>query len=159
LLELWLIIVGSLVHQLYDWSGQLWAIGLFAPVDESVWEHFKLGYAAILLWMPVERLLLRRGGNTYAFARAAGVIALNLVVVLVFFTIRPWFDESVVLAVDIGSYIAGCLVMGQIVRRCSDLPSPLLHRIGAPAFLLLAGLFAGLTIWKPDAALFVEHAW
>lgn len=157
--EAWMIIVGSLVHNLYPWTDNTWIVGLFAPIDESLWEHFKLGYLAALLFIPIERFVLRKEGNTYAFARVTGIVILNLVVVAIFFTVRPVVPESARLAVDIGSYVVGSLVMGQVVRRWSDLPSTLLRRVGLPAFVVMGIMFAAFTIWKPASIIFVEHAW
>lgn len=36
------IIIGTLLHFVYEWSGNNFIVGLFAPVNESVWEHLKL---------------------------------------------------------------------------------------------------------------------
>lgn len=30
---------GTLLHFVYEWSGSAVIVGLFAPVNESVWEH------------------------------------------------------------------------------------------------------------------------
>ena len=43
------IVLGSLCHFLYDWSGGLSLAALFCPVNESVWEHLKLLYFPFLL--------------------------------------------------------------------------------------------------------------
>jgi hypothetical protein len=43
-------VVGSLMHFVYDWSGGLTAVGLFAPVNESIWEHLKLIFWPALVW-------------------------------------------------------------------------------------------------------------
>ncbi len=159
MIEAWLILVGSAVHELYGWTGDHALVGLFAPIDESLWEHFKLGYGALLLWIPLERWVLHTRGYTYAFSRAAGLIILNLVVVGMFFTVRPVVHEPMTLTVDIGSYVLGSLAMGQIVRRYSDLRSLALHRLGVPLLVLIGLLFAVFTLWKPDHLWFIEHTW
>lgn len=159
MIEVWLIVVGSLVHELYGWTGSNVIVGLFAPIDESLWEHFKLGYGALLLWMPIERWVLHVRGTTYAFARGSGLIVLNLVVIVVFFTVRPSIPEPLALAADIGSYILGALAMGQIVRRFSNRSSPLLHHAGVPLLIVIGVVFAVFTFWKPEHIWFVEHAW
>ena len=41
-------ILGTLFHFVYDWSGQMWFVGLFVPVNESTWEHMKLLFVFIL---------------------------------------------------------------------------------------------------------------
>ena len=157
--EAWMILVGSAVHGLYGWTGNDPIMGLFAPIDESLWEHFKLGYGALLLWIPIERWVLHERGNTYAFARAVGLIVLNLVVIAVFFTVRPLLEEPWTLAADIGSYVLGALVMGQVARRSSNLASPMLRRLGIPLLVAIGILFAVFTVWKPNHLWFMEHVW
>ena len=39
---LFTIILGSLSHFFYGWSGNFFLVGFFSPVNESVWEHLKL---------------------------------------------------------------------------------------------------------------------
>ena len=55
--KLWIILgitiiflFGSLMHFAYDWSGQLTIVGIFAPVNESIWEHLKLSIYPTFLW-------------------------------------------------------------------------------------------------------------
>lgn len=43
-------IMGTLAHFLYDWSGKNRVVGLFTPVNESVWEHMKLLFFPMLLY-------------------------------------------------------------------------------------------------------------
>lgn len=45
-----IIIFGSVMHFVYDWSGNLAFIGILAPINESVWEHLKLTFWPTLLW-------------------------------------------------------------------------------------------------------------
>ena len=48
---IFVFIVGTLSHFLYDWSNQSFLIGLFSPVNESTWEHMKLLFFPMLLWI------------------------------------------------------------------------------------------------------------
>ena len=38
------------MHNIYEWSGKSTIVGIFAPVNESVWEHLKLTFWPMLLW-------------------------------------------------------------------------------------------------------------
>lgn len=44
------IILGFLSHFLYDWTGNNYIIGLFTPVNESIWEHMKLVFFPMLIY-------------------------------------------------------------------------------------------------------------
>ena len=43
------ILLGTASHFLYSLSGSFPAVGLFCPVNESVWEHVKLLYFPAVL--------------------------------------------------------------------------------------------------------------
>jgi hypothetical protein len=45
-----IFLLGSLMHFAYDWSWQLTIVGIFTPVDESIWEHLKLSIYPTFLW-------------------------------------------------------------------------------------------------------------
>lgn len=47
---IFVIITGSLSHFLYNWTGNNYIIGLFTPVNESIWEHMKLVFFPMLIY-------------------------------------------------------------------------------------------------------------
>ena len=47
---LFVSIVGTLFHFAYEWSGNNILIGLFTPINESIWEHTKLIFFPILIY-------------------------------------------------------------------------------------------------------------
>lgn len=42
--------VGTLLHFAYDWSGNNVFVGIFTPVNESIWEHTKLIFFPLLVY-------------------------------------------------------------------------------------------------------------
>lgn len=70
--ELWFILgipviflLGSLAHFAYEWSGKSIIVGIFTPVNESVWEHLKLSTYPTFLWYIIGFLLLQNKINIY----------------------------------------------------------------------------------------------
>ena len=47
---LFVLISGSLAHFFYEWSGHNPIVGLFTPVNESIWEHMKLIFYTMLAY-------------------------------------------------------------------------------------------------------------
>ena len=45
---------GTLLHFLYDWTGQNPLVGAFAAVNESIWEHMKLLFFPMLVFAVFE---------------------------------------------------------------------------------------------------------
>lgn len=44
-------ILGTLLHFLYEWSGENPLAALVSGVNESVWEHMKLLFVPVFLWL------------------------------------------------------------------------------------------------------------
>lgn len=42
------LVVGTLLHFTYQWSGENAFVGLFSAVNESTWEHLKLAFFPML---------------------------------------------------------------------------------------------------------------
>ena len=53
-------ILGTLFHFVYDWSGKMWFVGLFVPVNESTWEHMKLLFVPMLIYIMLGNLYIKR---------------------------------------------------------------------------------------------------
>ncbi len=47
---IFVLATGSLAHFLYGWLGNNHMVGLFTPVNESIWEHMKLLFFPMLLY-------------------------------------------------------------------------------------------------------------
>ena len=43
-------VLGTLLHFAYEFSGENYFVGLFTPVNESVWEHMKLLFFPMLVF-------------------------------------------------------------------------------------------------------------
>lgn len=47
---IFVLATGTLAHFLYNWTGNNRIVGLFTPVNESIWEHMKLLFFPMLLY-------------------------------------------------------------------------------------------------------------
>ena len=61
------IIIGFLNHYIYKWSEKSSLVALIAPVNESVWEHLKLGLWAVILFSFIEYVFLRKIGSIVCY--------------------------------------------------------------------------------------------
>jgi len=62
---LFVFLLGALLHFLFEWSGESRIVGLFASVNESVWEHFKQGFWPMCLFAAIEYRFLRVHVNNF----------------------------------------------------------------------------------------------
>lgn len=74
---------GTLLHFLYDWTGQsIWAAP-FSAVNESVWEHMKLLFFPMLIFALVESRFVRKTYPNFWCVKLVGtVLGLALIPVL-----------------------------------------------------------------------------
>ena len=59
------IITGTLLHFVYEWSGESLFVGIFSPINESVWEHLKLLFFPMSVWILIGYFIF--GKNEHYF--------------------------------------------------------------------------------------------
>ena len=103
------LLLGCLWHFLYEWTGRSSLVGLFAPVNESVWEHTKLLVFPMLLTLAAEHFFLRK---KYRNLITAGIFALlpGIVVMPLLFYAYYFFTQKSYLWADITIFLACVLV-------------------------------------------------
>lgn len=83
---LFVCILGTLFHFVYDWSGQSSFVGLITPVNESIWEHMKLIYFPGLLFFAIEFPFLYRTTPRLFRSDITGLLYGTLLVPVLFYT-------------------------------------------------------------------------
>ena len=85
-----LSIIASFSHFAYNLSGRNLIVGLFNPVNESVWEHLKFMFFPFLLWWIVIYLVKNKKCeipvNTWIVSAAVSLVVAPLSVVLLFYS-------------------------------------------------------------------------
>lgn len=153
----WIVIVGTLLHFTYEWSGKLALVGLLSPVNESVWEHLKLGYFALLFFMLIEYWFIRRETRNFFIANAVGVIAMNLIIVIVYYSYTLFVSTKDNIVVNIGSFVVGALICQILSTRIMKMKvKKRIETFGLAVFILLGGLFFVFTIYTPHYPLFKD---
>lgn len=129
---LFIIGAGSLLHFVYEWSHHSPIVGLFSPVNESVWEHLKMGFWSLFLFSVIEYWFIKRRADNFFVAKAAGILSLQLLIVIVFYTYTAFTGQEI-LVVDIASYVVGAVI-------CQVIAYQILTARRLPAGLTLAGI-------------------
>ena len=86
-------LVGTILHFLYDWTGQSPIAAVFSGVNESTWEHIKLLYWPLLAFAVFQYFFFRQEGNYWWVKLGATVLGLALIPVL-FYTYNGMFGKS-----------------------------------------------------------------
>jgi len=150
----WIVIVGSLLHFTYEWSGKAPIVGYFSPVNESVWEHLKLGYFSLTFFMMIDYWVLRNKTTGYIAAKAAGIISMNLFIVLINFIYETVVDKQSAIF-HIVLFIVGASVCQyvslNVMRRYV---SSKMNNIGLIAYIALGLLHILLTPFQMEKEAF-----
>jgi len=104
-----IISIGSLIHFTYKWSNNNPIIGLFSPVNESVWEHLKLGFTSLMIFSLIEFFFIKNISNNFFTAKALGIFILQITIIVIFYTYTA-FTGTEILVIDISSYIIGSIL-------------------------------------------------
>lgn len=110
---IFIIFLGSASHFFFEFSGSWIPIGMFSPVNESVWEHLKLTYWPLILFCLIQYKFLYTESNNFLIAKFIVAILMNVIIVSVFYSYTSIVGtESLV--VDIFSFILA-VIIGQLI--------------------------------------------
>ena len=149
-------LAGTLLHFLPDLVQNNF-VYLFAPTNESVWEHLKLLFYPYLLFMILEYFAYGRDADGFLGAKTRGVFAGEAVIVAVHYIVSgivgadvAWVDISLFF---VGTAVAYILPYLMIKRGASKRYSNL-----SAAVLLIfhAALFSVFTFMPPEIGLFMD---
>ena len=150
-----IIILGSILHFTFEWSGNQPIVGVFSAVNESVWEHLKLAFWPALLFMLIEYALLRKAANNFAFAKTISVYVMVIIIPIVFYSYTAITGKSI-FVIDISTFIVA-VIIGQIssykLLTYKKLPENL-NRVSLIALILLGLAFVLFTFYPPQLTIF-----
>lgn len=152
-------IIGTLLHFVFALSGQNGFVALFAPVNESVWEHLKL------LWFPyvafaILQYFLPGEKNKPSFwaSKTVGAFAGTLFIAAFFYTYSGALGKTITV-LDILSFYLGVLTAfstDYILYR-SARPAPKASGVlGIAALVVMSVLFFVFTYCPPQIPLFQD---
>ena len=96
-------LLGTVWHYLYGFSGGNAFVGIFAPINESVWEHLKLLFYPFLLYVMAEYLLFGRHIGGFVYSMTIGLLCGLIFIPLCLYAYNI-FTHSAITALDIIIY-------------------------------------------------------
>ena len=150
-------LLGSLLHFVFEWSGESRIVGLFASVNESVWEHFKQGFWPMCLYAAIEYRFLRGRVNNFLTSKAEAVYIIPIITGLVFYGYTAIIGEEI-LIVDILIFLVA-IVVGQLTsyKIMNSVKLPKYTNVVSPIFIILLALILILfTLYPPQLPIFLD---
>ena len=148
-------VAGTLLHFLYDWTGQNPVVGAFSAVNESVWEHMKLLFFPMLVFSFLEYATVGKGYPNFWCVKLMGTLVGLTVIPVLYYTYTgalglsaDWFNITIFFIAAATVYWLETKLLQKKIPHC---PFP------APAVAGLLGLgviFVMLTYYPPNLPLF-----
>lgn len=112
------LILGSLSHFFYSWSGENPLAAPFFPVNESTWEHLKLLVSPMFFFSAVEYFVYGKELPGFLPVRVLSLFSGMIVIVAVFYTYTAiagqhwlWADIGVFVLAVILAYLLSYLLL------------------------------------------------
>jgi len=154
---LFILLVGSILHFVFEWTGEFLPVAPFAPVNESVWEHLKMAFWPALVWALIERAPLRGRVNNFLLAKSAGILLMPPVIAAFFYTYTAILGHHL-LALDATSFVLAILA-GQYVSfrlLTGDERNPVEARLFMILIIVAGLMFVTFTFVPPHVGLFMD---
>lgn len=150
-------LLGALLHFIFEWSGESKIVGLFASVNEGVWEHFKQGFWPMCLYAAIEYRFLRGHISNFLTAKAVAVYIIPIITGLVFYAYTAVVGEEI-LIVDILIFLVA-IILGQLTsyKIMTSVKFPRYSNVVSLLFIVLLALILMLfTFYPPHLPIFLD---
>ncbi|TFG03202.1 MAG: hypothetical protein EU539_12500 [Promethearchaeota archaeon] len=150
-----ILIVGSILHFLFELSGYFHPVGAISAVNESVWEHLKMGFWPILFLAPLEYKFLKNLTKNYIIAKCIAAYTIAGLIVVIFYTYTAILGTNMLLldgltfiiSIIIGQYFGYRIIIAEQLNDKFTMLSWFL-------FILLAFSFILFTYFPPHLPIF-----
>lgn len=150
-------IIGSLSHFIYEWSNYNILVTVFSPVNESIWEHLKLLFFPYLIWMIIQYYLMKKEKGI-VISKAIGVICGMAAIIIFYYTYTGISGKSIeflnILSFFIGTAVA--FAVDNILMRYDKLKHTKFDCVGIALFIALGATFFIYTFVPPFIPLFKD---
>lgn len=149
------MILGTLLHFVYEWSGDNIFVASFSAVNESTWEHLKLLFFPMLITTIIGYFYLSKSNANFLCARLFGILTALLFTVVFFYTYTGIIGTNFAF-IDISIFFVA-VVLGEFVSYkvlLSDLKCN--NAVAIFSLLILFVCFVVFTYYPPQIGLFKD---
>ena len=150
-------VVGTLLHFLYEWTGESVIVGLFSAVNESIFEHMKLLFFPMLLFAFIEAKYIGEEYDNFWCAKLVGILVGVGLIPVIYYTYTgifgvnaDWFNIIIFFITAAISYMVETRIMES--GRCSFIQPNLAKFI----LIIISAVFIVFTFFPPKIPLFED---
>jgi hypothetical protein len=151
---LFIFFIGAMFHFIFELSGKNIIVGLFGAVNESVWEHIKIGFWPAFIWAVLEFFIWGRRIKNFLIAKGISFILIGVFITVIYYLVKTLGIEN--LAIDITNFFISVAIAQIISYRLMLLQRHYraLRIIGAILILLSILAFSLLSYFPPGYSIF-----
>lgn len=153
---LFIVLMGSFLHFIFELSGGLTAVALVGAVNESVWEHLKLGFWPAFIWAIIEFFVFGRRTRNFLLAKGTSITLIAFLITGVYYSSVALGIET--LAIDIGNFVVSIVISQVISYRIMLIQKKyrILNMIGVVLIIVNLASFSLLSYYPPRCPLFKD---
>ncbi|GIM27600.1 hypothetical protein CPJCM30710_02660 [Clostridium polyendosporum] len=149
--------LGCILHFAYEWSGFYKPLAIFAAVNESVWEHLKIGFWPTFLFAIIEYPFIKHKSNNFFIGKALSLFLIPLLITTIFYTYTGIIGHHYLLVDILTFYVSIILAEYICYRVILSYPRPIYCTVIAIIFIiLLVVVFSSLTFNPISIPLFMD---
>lgn len=152
---IFVMILGTLLHFTYEWSGNNTFVAAFSAVNESTWEHLKLLFYPMFLTTIIGYFYLGKTSPNFLCARLLGILTAILFTIVFFYTYTGVIGTNFAF-IDISIFFVA-VILGELVSY-KILASNFTCNVGITfcCILILLACFIIFTYFTPTIGLFKD---
>ena len=110
---IFVMILGTLLHFTYDWSGNNTFVAAFSAVNESTWEHLKLAFFPMFITLIIGYYIFSKTYPNFFCSKAIGIIIAISFIVVFFYTYTGIIGTNYAF-LDISSFFIA-VILGELI--------------------------------------------
>lgn len=109
---IFIAVTGTFLHFLYEISHHKKIVALFAAVNESTWEHIKIGITPTIIWSLYDGYVYGMNAN-YIIGKTLSLLTIIILIPILFYTYTI-FTKKAILWIDVICFYV-VIIMSQLV--------------------------------------------
>ncbi len=147
-------LLGTLLHFLYNWTGQSVFVSPFSAINESTWEHMKILFFPMFLFALVQSFFFKQDKRFWCI-KSRGIVLGLMTIPVLFYTLNGIFGTTPDFINITIFFVAAAVAYAYETRlfQNADLPCTY-EKFGFLSLCVLAILFVIFTFAPPQIPLF-----
>lgn len=150
-------IIGTLAHFVYEWTNKSVIAALFCPINESPWEHLKLTFFPYLIWTVIQAFIMK-GAKKILPAKFIGVFVGMTATLSFFYTYTGIMGKNIdwlnILSFFIGVFVA--FLLDYIIIKSEKMQETGKNITAVILFIIMGAIFILFTFAPPLIPLFKD---